>query len=249
MINLVCVTWSYEETYEIKQTFLYKSFVKENDELNFHHIHFNRNNYLDLEKKFDSDFGYQYEFLLYRIYLLKDILKDFPHENLLFSDTNDVVCLGDIQILSHSISDKVVFSCESHQYPNENNISNWYPINTYSEDNKKNRMFLNAGISYGNRKSYIDLFEKIMSDVFPLKYKNFGGDQGVFTYLYLNTEKKLLDIDTNKIFLNTYSISDSNFYKKNDKLYENGHNSPFLLVHDNGWNYGSPKFIERFQLI
>ena len=46
-IKLVTVTWSYDDTYEINDSFLIKSFLKYNDESDLIKIHFNRNNYIE----------------------------------------------------------------------------------------------------------------------------------------------------------------------------------------------------------
>ena len=51
-MKLVSVTWSYEDESNVKDSILYKSFIKHNDESDFINIHFNRLNYDELEKKF-----------------------------------------------------------------------------------------------------------------------------------------------------------------------------------------------------
>jgi len=70
-MKLVTVTWSYEDEPKVDNSFLVLSFLKNNNISDIHNIHFNRNNYKDLESEFNEKFGNQYEFLLYRIFLLK----------------------------------------------------------------------------------------------------------------------------------------------------------------------------------
>lgn len=247
-MNLIVITWSHSDQKDISETRLVKSFLKYNEINKLHHIHFDRNNYKSLESEFESRFGYQFEFLLYRIFLLKQHLLDLNIDNLIFSDTEDVVCMGNIEEINPYLQDRVIFSSESHQYPNEINITNWIPVNQYPEINKQSSQFLNAGLSFGKKESYIKLFDFCINKVMSQNYRNFGGDQGVFTYSLLNSDNNLLSLDQDNIFLNTYSLNYGNYYVNDNKLYKHGHTQPFLFVHDNGWNYGSPKFIEHFNL-
>ena len=62
MVKLITVTWSYEDLYDIQNTFLYKSFIKNNPISNFIHIHYNRNNYLELEYEFKNKYGFKFIF-------------------------------------------------------------------------------------------------------------------------------------------------------------------------------------------
>ena len=59
-MKLISVTWSYSQESNVKETILYKSFIKNNNEFDFVNIHFDRNNYLGLEKEFETKYGYQY---------------------------------------------------------------------------------------------------------------------------------------------------------------------------------------------
>lgn len=250
MIKLISVTWSFGDTCDIENTFLYRSFIKNNDINNFYNIHFNRNNYLKLEEEFSSRFGYQYEFLLYRIYLLKDELLKHDFDVIIFSDTNDVVCLYNLDEIKFYDYDKIIFSSEKHRYPNEINITNWEPNYRYNSEDNNNRTYLNAGLSIGKKETFIQLFEYCINNVFSKEYKNFGGDQGVFTYYYLNNKNGKIIIDKKtKYFLSTYSDSPSNYHHINGKM-KNLISEEFpVFIHDNGWNYGSPKFINHFKLI
>jgi hypothetical protein len=60
-MKLISITWSYEQEFNYKDTILYKSFIKNNIDDNFINIHFNRNDYLELESIFEKDYGYQFE--------------------------------------------------------------------------------------------------------------------------------------------------------------------------------------------
>jgi len=251
-VKLVTVTWSNEDEPRIEDSFLIKSFLKNNKSDDLINIHFNRNNYNELETEFQSKFGYQYEFLLYRIFLLKDILVNISDDLLIFSDTGDVVCLGDIQELQNKISDNIIFSSENHRYPNEGNILNWEPNYRYPEKNYIDINFLNAGVSFGHRLNFINLLTECIEYVFPKKYTNFGGDQGVFTYYYINNnlQTNLVNLDNKyEIFLSTYLKSYHDFHYENGRLVNYTYKTTPLFIHDNGWNYGSPKFINHFNLL
>lgn len=250
MINLISVTWSFDDTFNFEDTRLYRSFIKNNPKENFYNIHFNRNNYLELENNFKERFNNQYEFLLYRIFLLKDEISKLNYDTIIFSDTNDVVCLDNLNRVNFNNYNKIIFSSEKHRYPNESSITNWEPTYKYNYENEKNNFFLNAGLSLGKKETFISLFNECIENVFPKGYKNFGGDQGVFTYYYINNENNIIILDTeNEYFLSTYSCSQSNFLYKDGKIKNIKSNRCPIFVHDNGWNYGSPKFIEHFNLI
>jgi hypothetical protein len=243
MSKLLTITWSYDSESNYADGFLYKSFVKNNSKNNFINFHFNRNLYKKLEEDFREKFGYQYEYLLYRIFLFKDILKEIKDEYIICSDTNDVVCLGNInELTDYQIPSSVIFSSEIHQYPNKNNW-NIYP-------NKNDRTFLNAGLFTGSISSISLLIESCIKNIFPLEYKDFGGDQGVYTYYFIHKNQDTIILDKNsKFFLNTYLRSTDSFYKENQKLINKENNFKPLFIHDNGWNFGSPRFIEKFDLL
>ena len=95
-IKLLSITWSYEDTSDFDTSFLYKSFLKKNKIDNFINIHFNRNNFKLEEEEFQKKYGFQYEYILYKIYLLVNELKKLDSEYIIYCDTNDVVCLEDI---------------------------------------------------------------------------------------------------------------------------------------------------------
>jgi hypothetical protein len=247
-MKLVTVTWSYDDYPKIEDSFLHVSFLKNNKIEDFHNIHFNRNNYKDLESQYNQMFGNQYEFLLYRIHLLNEYLKNSDLDEIIFADTNDVVCLNDINTININPT-SVIFSSERHRYPNEESIQNWTPNHLYPEYNKTNELYLNGGLSCGKKESFIRLFDRCINEIFPLQYKNFGGDQGVFTYFFINLNDGLIKIDETKYFLSTYLKSHNDFRKDKNGIYSINNNSHPIFLHDNGWNYGSPKFINHFNLL
>jgi hypothetical protein len=235
MVKLITTTWSYEDSYDIKNTFLYKSFIKNNPPSNFIHIHYNRNNYIELENEFIAKYDYQYEYLLYKIFLTKDKIKDIDADYLIFSDTSDVVCLGDINTIEPPNS--ILMSSEINQYPSS--MGDWGGLE-YSSDEILNRHFLNSGLYITSKQNYIDLLNSIIENIFPKNLKSFKGDQGVFIYHYLSKYQPEIILDKeNKLFFSTFSKDHNNFL-----------NYKFpMFVHDNGWDWGSPRFIEKFNLI
>jgi hypothetical protein len=244
-MKLVSVTWSYFDESNVEQSMIYQSFIKHNKPEDFINIHFNRSNFMDLEMDFEMRYGYQFEFLLYRIFLLKDRLLDMDSDVYIFSDTTDVVCLGNIDEIEYD--ETIKFSAERHQYPND--ISSWSPVNSYSEDDLKNSNFLNAGLVISKKELFVSLLESVIEKVLPLNYRNFGGDQGVFTYYYANKIQPEIFLDYERnIFVSTY-LTGVDWYKlEGGKItYKPTGSKPFFL-HDNGWNYGSPKIIEYYKL-
>jgi hypothetical protein len=235
MKKVITVTWSYDEVFDLKDTFLYKSFIKNNDESNLIHIHYNRNNFLKLEEEYKQKYAYQYEFLLYKISLLKDKIKNINADYLIFCDANDTVCLGNINDIP--LPESVIFSTEINQYPSS--MGDWGGLE-YSESERSNRNFLNAGLFIASKSNYIELLESVTKNILSLNIKTFGGDQGVFIFHYLSKGYPEITIDKeSKIFFCSFSRDHNNYLT---------YKFPIFL-HDNGWNWGSPRFIEKFNLV
>jgi hypothetical protein len=233
MKKLITISWSYSDNYNIENTFLYKSFIKNNPIDNFIHIHYNRNEYADLEKDFKYKYGDLSEFILYKLYLTKSKIQSFETDYFVFADANDVVCLGDINTLPDT--DKIIVSSEINRYP----ATNWWNLD-YSEEEKNNLHFLNSGLFLTSKTNYIKLLENISNNVLSNHLKSFCGDQGVFIYHYLSKFEPEMILDKNsELFFNSY---------KRNHLEYIGYKFPMFL-HDAGWNYGSPKFIEKFNLV
>ena len=244
MIKLITSTWSYSNTNDISNTFLYKSFIKNNPPDNFVNIHFNRNLYASLEEEFSNKFGFQHEFILYKIFLLKKEIEKTQSEYLIFSDANDVVCLSNIDgLVDRAVQDKVIFSSESNQYPSEENTINW-PNNKY-----ENSVYLNSGLYIGTKENVLKMMNQAIEHTMQIEFKNFGGDQGVYVYDYLNNKHSIIDLDKqSKTFLSTYLRAWNSYVLENNKLMNVTDGTSPVFIHDNGWNFGSPKFIEKFNL-
>lgn len=236
MVKLITVTWSFENEFNIQDTFLYKSFIKHNDLKQLHHIHFNRNNYKELELEFSNRFGTQSEFILYKIFLLKDVIQTIDANHIVFCDANDVVCLGDINKIPR-IDDYILMSAEANQWPSSRGEFGGLD---YSLDERINSQFLNSGLLLANKMIYVELLNSMTDNILPLNIKSFGGDQGVFTYHYLSNYRPHIVLDKNNtLFLSTFSRQVRDF-----------ENYQFpMFVHDNGWEWGSPRFIDKFDLL
>ena len=233
--KILTVTWSYEEDFNIKDTYLFKSFVKNNDPNNLVHIHYNRNNYKNLEVEFKEKYNIQYEFILYKIFLTRDKINNIDADNIIFCDANDTVCLGNISNLE--AQKEIVFSTEINQYPSS--MGDWGGLD-YSQDDQKNKVFLNAGLFISKKNDYKMLLDSVIENILTKNLKSFGGDQGIFIFHYLSNSKPTIVLDReSKMFLCTFSRHYHEFTEKKFPLF----------VHDNGWNWGSPRFIEKFNLV
>lgn len=245
-MKLITVTWSYSDVSDIKDSILYKSFIKSNEDTNFINFHFNRFNHSDLEKKFESQYGVQYDYILYKIFLLRDLMSSINEDILIFSDTNDVVCLGDINQIS--FEGGIIFSAEKHQYPN--NITEWEPVSSYSDKNIIELNFLNSGLVISTKKMYEQLLDSVIEKILPLNYNSFGGDQGIFTYYYINEFLPKISLDSGRtIFVSTYLTGEDWYKIEEGKILYKPTDSYPIFVHDNGLNFGSPKIIEKYNLV
>lgn len=235
MVKIITVTWSYEDIFDIKNTFLYKSFIKNNNKDNLIHIHYNRKNYLELEEEFSNRFSYQHEYILYKIFLTKEKIKSIDSDFLIFCDANDTVCLDNIDGIN--VDKKIMFSSEINQYPSS--MGDFGGLE-YSFEERLHKYFLNSGLFIANKEKYIELLESVVNNILPKNIKSFGGDQGIFVFHYLskNNPDIILDIK-NELFFCSFSRNYLDFL-----------NFKFpIFVHDNGWNWGSPRFIEKFNLV
>lgn len=245
-MKVISVTWSHDSNYNYKDSILYKSFIKNNVDSDFVNFHFNKNDYHDLEVLFEKKFGFQFEFILYKITLLKEKLNQLEDNVLIYCDTNDVVCLDNINNIKYNGG--IIFSSEKNRYPN--NISNWEPTTKYPIWNIENNIYLNSGLILSQKDLFIKLIESVEEKILNLDYKNFGGDQGIYTYHYINDFLPKITLDEScEYFLSTYLTSRNWFEKQDDKLICKTTGTTPIFIHDNGWNYGSPRIIEGFNLI
>ena len=244
-IKLISVTWSYDDESNHKESFLYKSFIKKNDTSDIVNIHFNRNNYKKIEEEFNEKYGYQYEYILYKIFLLKEKLLGIDCDTVIYCDTSDVTVMKNIKQIK--IEDEIIFSSEKHQYPT--NISQWEGVNSYQNKNITERNYLNSGVIISSKKNYIDLIDSVIENVLSKDYKDFGGDQGVYTNHYLNNMTPKIKLDKDYEFsISTYLSSPNEYIIKNEQLINTSKNNSPYFIHDNGWDYGGSKFKEHFKL-
>jgi len=236
-MKILTTTWSYDKDFDIKSTTLWQSFIKNNNPENFIHVHYNRNQFTTLEKEFKQRFGFQYEYILYKIFLLKDFIKNNIDDDIIFCDANDTACLSCIDNIKPKETD-VIFSQEINQYPSS--LGDWGDNVQWSINEINNRLFLNAGLLISTSSNYIKLLTSVVDNILAKDLKSFGGDQGVYTYHYLlkNTPEIILD-ENNNIFLSTFNRDIAHFKKEELPCF----------IHDNGFDHGSPRFIENFNLI
>jgi hypothetical protein len=118
-ISLVTVTWSNETDFDITKTALHQSFKKFNPESQFFHFHFNRGHFWREEIEFGKMFGKESEYLLYKIKMLLSKVKDIETQYIIFSDANDVTCLGSTAVLPelYDLENYIIFGCEKNQWP------------------------------------------------------------------------------------------------------------------------------------
>jgi hypothetical protein len=220
---------------------IYKSFTKKNKKEYIHHIHYNRNYFSELEKEFEEKYGFQYEYILYKIFLTEKKIDEINSDYIIYSDSNDVVCNEEISKIDIP-EDYILFSHEKHKYPNNM---------VYKEFNESNSVFLNSGLFMSTKNNYKNMLNTIIENIICNYEKNYGGDQGVFSTYYIRELLPFIKLDLiNEFFLSTY-LCNLNDFEKIDlyKIKSKKTDGIPLFIHDNGWNYGSPKFIENFNLL
>jgi hypothetical protein len=250
-LTLITTTWNNEDIFPIEKTFLFKSFKKFNPNIDFIYFHYNKNNYKELEYNYKK-YGIEGEYLLYKIYFLLEEIKCIDSKYLLFADANDMTCLKPLDGILElfDLNNFVIMGHEKNMMPSESEKTNWHNYKGYSELEKNRRIFLNSGFILARKDLFIKMLENIIKNIFPLNINTFKNDQGVYTYYYNNNIKPEIKLDTeNKLVVNTYTRSTDEFYKneKNQLIDKSNGNIPYF-VHDNGWNYGSPKYNHFFEL-
>ena len=99
------------------------------------------------------------------------------------------------------------------------------------------------------REKYIELLDSIMNNILSKEFKTVGGDQGVYTYHYNSGFEPKIKLDyTNKFGVNTFQRSHDEYYVDNGRLVSKNHGTLPLFLHDNGWNHGSPRYLDHFKL-
>jgi FkbM family methyltransferase len=251
-IKLITVTWSHQEHFEIEKTSLYRSFKKFNPNIELIHFHFNRNEYIKEELNFNEKFGQESEYLLYKIQLLFDKIKNVDCEYIIFCDANDVTCLSNINYLTtiFDLEKYIIVGHEKNQWPPVDRKSIWPDYQDYNGYDSLNKTYLNSGMILARKEMYVNMLENMINNVMSKDIKNFSNDQGVFTYYYNNNYSPEIKLDYGNIFaVNTFARNTNEFYlDKENKLVSKQTGIKPCFLHDNGWNHGSPKYHNFFEL-
>lgn len=250
-IKLITVTWSNEDSFDISKTSLYKSFRKFNPNKELVHFHFNRGHYRNEEREFAQKFGAESEYILYKIQLLLEKVKEVDCEYIIFCDANDVTCLKPIDYLLDvfDLENFIIVGHEKNLWPTQERKSNWLNYSDYRGDDLQNRTFLNSGMILAKKSKYIEMLQSMIDNVLSTNINTFSNDQGVFTYYYNMECTPKIKLDYNNTFVvNTYSRSHNEFYLQNNCLVSEKTGVIPCFVHDNGWNHGSPKYHNHFEL-
>lgn len=252
-LKLVTTTWSHQDSFDITKTTLYKSFKHFNPDKELVHYHFNRGVYWKEENDFAQKYGPESEYLLYKIVLLKEKIETLDSEYLIFCDANDVVCLDKIDRLfqAFDLRDQIIVGAEKNQWPPVDTKETWKPFGflDYSGFDAENRFFLNSGMILASKINFIKMLEKMINEILPKGIKNFRNDQGVYTWYYTAKMEPRITLDYHTVFaVNTFCRSVDEFEFTDGKLRSKLNGSTPCFVHDNGWNHGSPKYVNAFQL-
>lgn len=250
---MVAVTWNHENQFSIEKTHLYPSFKKQNPDQEFVHIHFNRNDYQKLEEEFSKRFEREYCFLLYKIQLLGEKIKEHVKTDyIIVADATDVFCLGKVSHLvdSYDLNEYIIACQEKNTWPTTDHKKHWPDYTDYSDSERYNRTFLNSGMLLARTDKFIEMLDSMIKNVLSTDCKYFHNCQGCYTYYYNKKFQPEIKLDCSSIFtLNTFTRTKEECYLNEEKrivIKETGVKPCF--VHDNGWNHGSPKFINQFEL-
>lgn len=250
-IKLITVTWSHSETYDIQKTTLYKSFKRFNPHKEIVHHHFNRGHFWKEESDFSQRFGRESEYLLYKIFLWRDIVRGIDADYIIFSDANDVVCLSSVDELigRFDLDNFVIVGHEKNQWPTPEVKQTWPDYVDYDIYDSQERKFLNSGMILAKKDKYVEMLDSMVNNVMSKNINNFYNDQGVFTYYYNTGVEPKIKLDYSNTFaVNTFSRSHDEYYLSGDRLISKKNNTAPIFVHDNGWNHGSPKYVNHFEL-
>ena len=252
-LALVTITWSNEPSFDIENTTLYKSFKNFNPNHQFAHFHFNRGHYHQQEAEFHERFDQQSDYILYKICMLKEKLQNHvTSEYVIFCDANDVVCLGNVDHLLNTfdLENHVVVGAEKNQWPVPERKLGWAGFKDYSGFDAENQFYVNSGMVLAKRTNFIEMLESMKRNILSTNIKNFMNDQAVYTWHYTAKSLPLIELDYNTTFaVNTFKRSCEEYYLNNEqRLVSKATGEKPCFVHDNGWNHGSPKYVNHFQL-
>ena len=249
--KLVVITWNKSDTNDsFKQSNIYKSFKHFNPDKEVVNIHFNKNNYKELEEEYKIKYNNQSEFVLYRIYLALDKLKEIEADYIILADIDDTICLSKTDHLLDvfDLDNHIIYGMEKNDWPKSHIRESWEGYVGYDEYDVKNVYFLNASSVIAKKEKYIELLQTVINNILPLELKDVC-DQGVFTYHYNKKIEPSIKLDTSSAFVvNTYDRSPDEYYVHNNKLYSKHNGVTPCFVHDNGWQWGSPQYRRIFNL-
>jgi FkbM family methyltransferase len=250
-IKLLTVTWSHSNEFDITKTSLYKSFKRFNPDKELIHHHFNRGHYSQLERQYQNTFGAESEYLLYKITLLLDKVKEIDSEYIIFCDANDVTCFTSVDDLPNhfDLENNVIIGHEKNMWPTPERKKTWPDYNDYDEKHVTDRTFLNSGMILAKTKKYVELLESLINNVLSTGISTFSNDQGAFTYYYNKKFQPTIKLDIDSLFtVNTFSRNVNEYRFENNRLVSNSTEIKPYFLHDNGWNHGSPRYHNYFEL-
>jgi hypothetical protein len=251
-IALVTVTWNHADDFDIEKTTLFKSFRRFNPHVKFHHFHFNRGLFHVLESEYHQRFDQQSDYILYKIHMLKQKLGEVDAQYIIFCDANDVACLGNVDHLPQifDLENDVIVGAEKNQWPAPERKLNWPGFIDYSGFDAENNFFVNSGIVLAKKQNFIAMLQSMEDNILSTNIKDFMNDQAIYTWYYTAKHTPLIKLDYNTEFaVNTFKRSPNEFTKNEEhRLVSNANGSKPCFVHDNGWNHGSPKFLNHFEL-
>ena len=251
-IKLLTLTWGHTEDFDISKTSLYQSFKKYNPEKEIIHHHFNRGLYWELERQYQEIYGVESEYLLYKITFLLEKAKQIDSDYVIFCDANDVACFTDIDDLPNQfdLENFIIVGHEKNMWPPLDRKLTWPDYVDYDENHMTNRTFLNSGMILAKTQKYVELLQSLVDNVLSTKIPTFNNDQGVFTYYYNKGFHPIIKLDFDSLFVvNTYSRNTNEYRLEDERLISNSTGIKPYFLHDNGWNHGSPRYHNHFNLV
>lgn len=252
--KLVTITWSTESSYDITNEFLYKSFKFHNPDVEILHSHFNINDYVNLRNEFSNRFGVESDYILFKVQLLNDIIKNIDSKYIIFCDARDVTCLSSIDHLPKifDLNKYVIIGHEKNQWPPVSLKNSWPDYTDYSDYDLINQSYLNSGMILAKKENFVKLLNNLIDKVLTKNINNHHNDQGVFTYYYntFNKVDNLVKLDYSSLFaVNTFSRTHNEYeLTDNDKNISSKFNGiKPCFIHDNGF-HGGPKYREHFKI-
>jgi hypothetical protein len=249
-ITAIAATWGHSDSSNFEQSNFYKSFKHFNPNREAINFHFNRGHYVELESEFNQRFGYQYEGVLYRIYLILDKIKELDTDYIITSDTQDVVCLRNVDHLIglFDLENNVIFGMEKNDWPKKEVRDTWEGYTDFDEFHIRNSYYLNASVVLVKKDVYINFLQSIINNILPANAKDVS-DQGIFSWHYNTKALPHIKLDTSSIFVvSTYNRPLEDYYMHDNKLYSNHNGIAPCFVHDNGFQWGSPQYQVQFDL-